>query len=779
VPNFRKYEANSELFNEDLRKSGAIIPLLRPIHPKSDRLLEPDRLLAAAVRIFSMGGLNRSAGDGGECSRFTPLAGHLLALFFSLAVTSLLADDHLVTIGVLSHRGDEATLRAWMPTATYLSETVDSNRFTIKPLSFDQIDKVVEDGGVDFVLANPGLYVTLEVHHGISRIATLNNRHLGVGYNLFGGVLFALADRYDLLRLEQLAGRRLMAVDASSLGGFQVAWPLLEQAGIDPYSDLAALEFAGTHDEVVRAVREGEADVGLVRTDILERMERAGEIQTGEFRVIHPLRHAGFPFVHSTELYPEWPFAKLRHTDKDLAQQVAIALLGMPPSHPAAVAGEYAGWTVPLDYQPVHELFKRYHLGPYANSGLFTLLDVWKRYWYWLLLGLVLVIVLALLLLWVSRLNQALARAKRGLELENALILRSVADGVYGVDLEGRCTFVNPAVERITGWSKADLLGNNQHRLLHHSYADGSPYPDRHCPVFATFRKGIAHYVDNEVFWHKDGSSFPVEYVSSPLRDQDNQVVGSVVVFRDVTARREAEEQLSRHQDEIAHISRATSMGGMASAIAHELNQPLAAIVTYSAAAVRLLKQREDGVLEVLERVTAQAERAGEILRQIRAFIGKGQLERGDVDINQVVGQIVTLLEAEARRRAVRIELDLAEDLPHVEGSAVQLGQVVFNLIRNGMDAMVDTAERLRQVKVTTTVEAEQVVITIADAGHGLSEESMARLFDPFYTTRSAGMGLGLSISRTIIESHGGRLAAMPGAERGAVFQFSLPVHAE
>jgi two-component system sensor histidine kinase TtrS len=247
------------------------------------------------------------------------------------------------------------------------------------------------------------IYVNLEVEYRVSRIATMNNRRgNNVPYNIFGGVIFSRRDRVDLTRLEDLRNQRFMAVDETSLGGFQMAWRELYAKGINPYQDFSALIFGGIHDEVVLAVLNRDVDVGTVRTDILERMAVAGTVRLDDFRIINPQTNAEFPFAHSTRLYPEWPFSKVRHTSNVLAQQVAIALLQMPGDHPAALAGNYAGWTIPLDYEPVHELFRELNLPPYRLSTRFTLLDAVKRYWYGLVFGVTVLLFLGIAALWES-----------------------------------------------------------------------------------------------------------------------------------------------------------------------------------------------------------------------------------------------------------------------------------------------------------------------------------------------------------------------------------------
>lgn len=689
------------------------------------------------------------------------------------------AEGDLVRIGVLSHRGDRATLAAWRPTAEYLGNAIPEKQFEIIPLDFDEVDPAVLQGAVDFILVNPGIYVNLEVKFRVSRIATLNNRRGDVPYNIFGGVLFARRDHAEIKDLEDLRGRSLMAVDATSLGGFQMAWRELRSAGLDPYHDFARLEFGGIHDRVVMAVRDGKVDVGTVRTDILERMANAGVIDLDEFHIINPLTSPEFPFAHSTRLYPEWPFSKVSHTANDLAQQVAVALLNMPHDHPAAISGKYAGWTIPLDYQPVHELLKELSLSPYAEPGRFTLLDAIKRYRYWLLGGLAFLLFMAFMTLWVMRLNRELHGAKVQLEQQHELILDSVADGIYGVDLLGNTTFVNRAAVEITGWQEADLIGLNQHEILHHTHADGTPHSQADCPVYQAFRDNQPRHVSDDLFWRKDGSSFFVEYTSTPIRDVSGKTLGSVVVFRDITKRKQAEDETRQHQNELARVARLSTLGEMASGIAHELNQPLTAIATNAHASIRMLEsgsQNKQVCADVMDRIASQAERAGEIIRQLRRMVQKEPLESAEVDINDLVRSVEVLIRPEIRRADVVVKLDLDPEVPRVDVQRIQIEQVILNLARNAIEAMGNMPASDRELLILTGLRDKQVLVTVRDTGPGLNPDIMDTLFAPFVTSKREGMGLGLSISYGIIDAHGGRLSTVTPADGGAEFQFTLPL---
>jgi len=315
--------------------------------------------------------------------------------------------EEVVRIGVLAKRGDEKTLNRWQPTADYLSAQIPGYRFRVVPLGFEEIDKAVAHETIDFVLANSGIYVDVEKRYGVGRIATLRNRNGHLGYTLFGGVIFTRKDRSDINSLKDLAGKRFAAVKSNSLGGYLMGWREMAQAGLTPSKD-TQLRFAGTHDAVVYSVLRGLADAGTVRTDTLERMDSEGKIDLADIKVLNPQNHVGFDYLCSTRLYPEWPFAKLRHTSDMLSHKVATALLSMPPDSAAAKAGQIYGWTVPRNYQPVHELMRELHVGPYKDLGKITFEDLLRNYWHWLLLTLLALIFLGSATGYVTRLNMRL-----------------------------------------------------------------------------------------------------------------------------------------------------------------------------------------------------------------------------------------------------------------------------------------------------------------------------------------------------------------------------------
>jgi len=575
-----------------------------------------------------------------------------------------------VAIGVLAYRGSENCLKRWSPTARYLSAAIAGYNFHIVPLTLAEMSIAAERGEVDFILTNTGNYVVLEAMYGISRIATLRAPGEMAAGNVFGAIIFTRADRRDIQTLADLKGKRFMAVTRHGFGGFQMAWRELKDHGIDPFDDFAELRFSGFPQErVAFAVRDGEVDAGTFRTGSLRSLEAEGKIQLSDFRVLNPQQHPGFPFQVSTRLYPEWPFSRLHNTPHDLAQQVAIALLSMPAASSAARAGGYGGWTVPLDYQPVHELFRELRIGPYEDLGKITVADVFKNYGPWIIVA---AVVLALTASWAAWIEFLVARRTRELSLANQELERQVAE------------------------------------------------------------------------------------------------------------RRRVEEVARQRQAELAHAARLSTMGEMASGLAHELNHPLATITNYARGCIRRLRAGEADtpeMLEALENVSGQAERAAELIRSIRDFVRKTDRQRQSADLNEIIREVAGLLDLEVQSSGARIALELTDSLPRIIADVIQVEQAIFNLARNAIEAMGDRPAGQRKLVIATTINGSgSVEVAVRDTGPGVPENILANMFNPFVSTKPGGLGLGLSISRSIVEDHGGRLWVFSANASGSDIRFTLPI---
>ena len=247
----------------------------------------------------------------------------------------------------------------------------------------------------------------------------------------------------------------------------------------------------------------------------------------------------------------------------------------------------------------------------------------------------------------------------------------------------------------------------------------------------------------------------------------------------DITDRKRAEDDARLHQQELAHVLRRSTMGEMAAMFAHEVNQPLSAIISYATGCVNRLRggtRTTEPLLDALDEIVAQAVRAGEIIRRLRRFVGKGEVQRQPLNLNDLVTEVIHFVAPEARERGVDVQVDLADGLPPLEGDAVQIEQVILNLLRNALESMYEDPGERPILAVSTRRLDGEVEVAVRDSGAGLRPDVAADVFEPFVTSKIAGLGMGLSICRSIIGAHGGRVWNTPNPDRGVTFRFTLPL---
>jgi PAS domain S-box-containing protein len=364
-----------------------------------------------------------------------------------------------------------------------------------------------------------------------------------------------------------------------------------------------------------------------------------------------------------------------------------------------------------------------------------------------------------------QRLSQAL---EDGEELRKA-ILNTVPDGLLTIDERGRIQVINPAVERLFARPRRLLIGKNLSELV-------EGVPEMHgrprVPVDPQ-----ASAVPSELDARRsDGSMFPIEFSASPF--DLHGVEHYAVVIRDISPRREAEARRRRHEAELAHISRVSLAGEMAAGLAHELSQPLTAIAAYARGCLRILGSAtaSSQLHEGMEQVVRQAERAGDILGRLREFVRGGDYQPTPTAVRALIDATICLARADADQRDVQIETRVEPSLPLVFVDRIQIEQVLLNLLRNAMEAVEGTNSILRTIVVKARCKSRYAVeVAVADSGPGVSDEMRDNIFDPFVTTKPLGMGMGLSISRSIVESHGGSLRMASNIPCGALFFFDLP----
>ena len=311
-------------------------------------------------------------------------------------------------------------------------------------------------------------------------------------------------------------------------------------------------------------------------------------------------------------------------------------------------------------------------------------------------------------------------------------------------------------------------------------------HPEDRERAAAAMEQGIRDRTDFETNYrivHPDGTIRYAQTVGHPVFGPSGDLVEFVGTSVDVTERKQAEEALHKTQTELAHVARVTTLGELTASIAHEVNQPLAAIVTNGEVGLRWLDREVPDLAEVreaLDDMISNGRRASEIIHRLRALSRKTETQKLALNINDAISEVIPLVQQEVLGHRVSLRLDLAPTLPAVLGDRVQLQQVVINLIVNGMEAMAPVTDRSRELVVRSQLDdSDQVLVAVEDSGVGIDPENAKQLFNAFYTTKSSGMGMGLSICRSIIENHGGRLWASPNAGPGATFQFALRSHQE
>lgn len=353
------------------------------------------------------------------------------------------------------------------------------------------------------------------------------------------------------------------------------------------------------------------------------------------------------------------------------------------------------------------------------------------------------------------------------------LAVEASPSGVMLTNAEGRILLVNGHAERMFGYESAKMIGESIESLL----------PERMRELHATLRAGFhaaptarAMGLGRELFARrKDGREFPVEIGINPVESEEGTLVLSVIV--DITERRKAEAEARELRDELAHVTRVTTLSELSGSLAHELNQPLAIILSNAQAAQRLLAQSPPDVAEVsdiLADIIGEDRRAGEVIRRLRALLKRGETTLVPLSLNEAIEDVLHLAQADLIGRGVVVVRELAEGLPEVSGDRVQLQQVMLNLILNGADAMSANAPGARCLHIITAHYDSAVRVSVRDEGCGLPADA-EKVFQPFFTTKPHGLGMGLAICRAIIGAHGGNLWTEANRERGTVFHFDLP----
>jgi two-component system sensor kinase FixL len=348
------------------------------------------------------------------------------------------------------------------------------------------------------------------------------------------------------------------------------------------------------------------------------------------------------------------------------------------------------------------------------------------------------------------------------------------------VNNDGEITLINEQAERLFGYGRKELIGKPVEVLLPERFRDKHP-----ALVASYFVERTRRALSSELKVYgrrKDGTEFRIELSLNPIRLESDDVVMAIV--HDITERLRAEDEIRQYREGLAHMARLNTMGEMATGIAHELNQPLGALALYASEGQQVLADTAladpEQLRELFKRLTSLANHASAVVGRLRRFIGKRKRIFSSVDVADPIDNVLFLMESDLRRCEVRVEQQLEHAGSKAIMDEIQIQQVLMNLIRNAVDTMCETETVQGTLSITTSRTVDEFIeVAVCDTGKGIPVESADQVFDAFFSSKSEGMGMGLAISRTIIEAHGGRLWMTPNADRGVAFRFTLPIAKE
>ena len=426
-------------------------------------------------------------------------------------------------VGVLAFNGSEKTIEKWQETIHYLSATINDYQFELVPVTnISELSLRTGKNEFDFILTNPSSYVEIEQKFDASRLLTLQNNRQNTPYTVFGSVIFTLKDRVDINHIHDLKNKSLMIVSRKGFGGWYVAWGEMLENEFDPYEELKELKVSneGTQTHVVESVLNHSVDVGIVRTDMLERMDAANVIDISKIKVIGQKDTPGFPFLHSSKLYPEWAFAKAHNTSNEIAQKVAIALLQLHPNHIASLSGKYIGWNVPLNYEPVNDLLRQLRVDPYQSYGKLNLKQAFVVYKIEVLTTISLFIASLIMLFYFYRKNLDLNIKRNKILCEMKVLEKEVESRKNNITLlntigNAQSSYINTSNERLAFDSLLNgllqLTGSHFGAIIDMGETnDCDQSPNRYQPYSV-----LARYYDEEGKLHTSTSPVKISNIQS------------------------------------------------------------------------------------------------------------------------------------------------------------------------------------------------------------------------------------------------------------------------
>ncbi|MCU7837543.1 MAG: PhnD/SsuA/transferrin family substrate-binding protein [gamma proteobacterium symbiont of Taylorina sp.] len=566
-------------------------------------------------------------------------------------------------IMVMAHKGNEKALKKWTETANYLTQNIPGHQFELVLKDWVGMRDYMKSGKADFILTNSGMYVEFEAEYGVKRLVTLKNRRFNKVVPHFGSVIIKRSDRNDIKTIDDLKGKHLIISSHKAWGGWQLGWWEMLQQGFDPYTELGKLSVSKSHIKSVMAVISGKADAAVCRTDTLENLASKGKIKLSNIKLITSKnsQYPDFPFLLSTKLYPEWPFAATSNISLELSERITKVLLNMPNDSLATKAGKYEGWTVPDNYQPVHEVLRDLRVRPYEHYGKVTIKQLIKQYWPVIIIMVLFIMFLVVMNIRIRKVNLNLEKSEKSL-----IIAKEVAD--------------------VANLAKSKFLANMSHEL----------------------------------------------------RTPMNAILG----FSQLLEMNKKEPLTSIQKKNISEINIAGK---------HLLNL------------------------------------INEILDLSKVESGQIKLSTGSVSLSDVLAESLLLMTPLAKKRGITLHLlkngvtisteQLQQQKISFQSDYTRLKQVIINLLSN---AVKYNRENGSITISCNHVNSNRLRLSISDTGSGISDEQQTQLFKPFNRLEAAnkgieGTGIGLVITKKIIELMDGEIGLESTVGKGSTFWIEIP----
>ena len=738
----------------------------------------------------------------------TDAAMRLFRRFLALLLPCLLcltgpapANEHerVLRIGITSFRDKSVTQREWQPTLDYLSRQVAGTHFVVMPMDLPEFEQALAEKRIDFLITNPQEYILLETLFGVSRVATLVKRENDQIVNRFAGVIFSRSDRDDIRTIKDIKGKRIAAVDRLSFAGYSLQRKALLDNDIDIERD-TQLQFLGFPQDLnVHAVLDGKADVGFVRSGLLEAMQREGKVDLRNIKLINPRQSEEFPFLHSTDLYPEWAFAATKGISIEITNQVVAALLQLPPGSDIALAARYYRWSSPMNYESVERLMRDLHLRPFDQPEKIHLHDVAREYGIEaiLLLGLI-ILALAIMHIRLRQSNRALKTSRAALgqlnsELEERVrertdylvkAHRQLADTQFAMDAvgigiswasfdTGRFTYVNRFAAEFLGYTEADMLAM--------SVSDIDPnFPaEAFGRIRETIREhGFVHFETSQRA--RDGQLRPVD-MTIYYHPGDHETPARLIAFMvDIAQRKAAENAL---QDAKAAAEAATeAKSAFLANMSHEIRTPLNAITGM----VHILRRTEVTAVQAdkLDKIEAAGTHLLEVINAIldlsKIEAGKFTLEETRLQLDSLIANVSAIIKDRVQDKGLRWHTELPPLPPGLLGDPTRLQQALLNYVTNAIKFTSTGSICLRVLLLEEAADSARLRFEVEDTGIGIPVEAQARIFSSFEqadksTTRKyGGTGLGLAINRKLAQLMGGDAGVSSTEGKGSTFWLSV-----